>query len=68
MNRYTPQKGYTWNPLRGFPRNSPCPCGSDKKFKSCHRDLIQPICTNEEAQKLSVIIKAAEKGEEITIN
>ncbi|MCF8482148.1 MAG: SEC-C domain-containing protein [Rhodospirillum sp.] len=23
------------NPLRGFGRNDPCPCGSGKKFKKC---------------------------------
>jgi len=24
------------NPLLNLPRNEPCPCGSQKKFKKCH--------------------------------
>jgi hypothetical protein len=26
----------TRTPLRKIPRNSPCPCGSGRKFKQCH--------------------------------
>ncbi len=32
--------GYEWNPLRAFPRNLPCPCGSQKKFKVCCLDSM----------------------------
>ncbi len=30
-----PAKGYSPNPLVGLPRNMPCPCGSNVKFKKC---------------------------------
>ena len=33
---YRPQAGHAINPLRQFPRNSKCYCGSGTKFKKCH--------------------------------
>lgn len=30
-----PLPGHTWNPLLRLPRNMPCPCRSQKKFKVC---------------------------------
>ncbi len=30
-----PMPGFTANPLLKFPRNSPCPCRSLRKFKAC---------------------------------
>ncbi len=39
---YTPKAGYAWNPLRDFPRNEVCFCGSGKKFKKCHADRLRP--------------------------
>jgi len=68
MESQTLRNGMVLNPLKKYPRNSPCPCGSEKKFKSCHLDKIQLTCTPDQARKLEPIIKAAEKGEEITIN
>jgi len=32
---YKPAKGHTHNPIFKHPRNSPCFCGSGKKFKHC---------------------------------
>jgi preprotein translocase subunit SecA len=32
-NIFDPQNPDTWH---GTPRNSPCPCGSGKKYKHCH--------------------------------
>ncbi len=32
---YKPAEGMTHNPLRKFPRNHTCFCGSGKKFKHC---------------------------------
>ena len=40
---YKPKPGYTWNPFRKYPQNLPCYCGSGKKFKKCHRDVL-PVC------------------------
>lgn len=33
--------GYEWNPLKKYPRNTPCYCGSKIKFKHCHLNEIQ---------------------------
>lgn len=33
---YRPQKDEAFNPLRKYPRNSLCFCGSGIKFKKCH--------------------------------
>ena len=35
MNGQKPPKGSVRNPLLGMPRNRPCYCGADKKFKHC---------------------------------
>jgi hypothetical protein len=43
-----PAKGFMWNPIREFPRNDPCPCGSGKKFKKCHRLLMADIIPTQE--------------------
>ena len=44
--RPVPQKAKTYvkdkdDPFANCGPNDPCPCGSGKKFKKCHRDLIQ---------------------------
>lgn len=38
---YRADKGYGWNPLRGFPRNAPCWCGSKSKAKKCCLPFIK---------------------------
>jgi hypothetical protein len=38
----SPLPGMEWNPLKGLPRNRPCPCRSGKKFKACHLDKLPP--------------------------
>ena len=35
-------KELVWNPLKRFPRNSPCFCGSDKKAKKCCMPNLAP--------------------------
>lgn len=35
MPGYKLKPGYIWNPVKKFPRNKSCPCGSLKKFKIC---------------------------------
>jgi hypothetical protein len=32
--------GRVWNPLRGFPANCPCTCGSKIKFKKCCKEIL----------------------------
>lgn len=67
-NYITPKPGYQWNPLKKFPRNTLCPCGSKKKFKRCHIDLIAPAVTNAQAKKLKAVLVMAEKGYPIDIS
>lgn len=33
--QFRPKKGFVANPLRKYPRNDPCLCGSGKKWKRC---------------------------------
>jgi uncharacterized protein YecA (UPF0149 family) len=65
MPAYTPKNGLTWNPLRKFPRNSPCPCGSNKKFKSCHLHLVSETCSLKEAKDLQTIVDMAKHGKNV---
>ncbi|AFC22542.1 hypothetical protein phi1422_0022 [Bdellovibrio phage phi1422] len=37
---YALESGNQWNPLKAYPRNLPCPCGSGIKFKKCCVDKI----------------------------
>ncbi len=43
---WSPAENRVWNPLRDFPRNMPCFCGSTTKFKRCCmsklEDTIEP--------------------------
>jgi hypothetical protein len=39
---YAVKQGHVWNPIRSYPRNNPCPCGSGKKFKKCHYKDLPP--------------------------
>ena len=45
-----PAPGFTYNPLLKFPRNSPCPCRSGKKFKQCCLTRIPQIVKVEDAK------------------
>jgi hypothetical protein len=33
--QFRPKKGWVQNPLRGYPRNAACLCGSTAKWKQC---------------------------------
>lgn len=56
---YKPKMGNNWNPLKTFPRNLPCPCQSEKKFKTCHLDKLPPVVTQEQADEY---MRAMESG------
>ena len=59
--RYVLKPGHQWNPLKEYPRNLPCPCGSNKKFKKCHMHLTGHVCTDEQAEKLLPFVKKAKE-------
>lgn len=39
-----------WNPVKRYPRNAPCVCGSGKKFKKCC-EPHQPVAINNEGEQ-----------------
>jgi len=44
------------------PRNSPCPCGSNLKFKHCHGDgLKQAVCNRVANEKMVQLIREEQK-------
>lgn len=47
-----------WNPLTRYPRNAPCPCKSEKKFKQCHGgpNMLR-VVPKAEAEKLDRALK-----------
>lgn len=49
--------GYSWNPLLNFPRNSPCPCDSKKKFKNCHQSKLPKAIPTAMADEYKLIMK-----------
>ncbi len=55
---HSPAAGFVWNPMRSYPVNSPCLCGSGKKYKKCHRGQMAECVTPKEAKSISEKIKA----------
>src|SRR5579859_3237184 len=48
--------GHAWNPMRKFPRNNPCPCGSGLKFKKCCLSTMKPAITTSQAQQAEAFL------------
>lgn len=51
FRRFKSSKTHTWNPLLKIPRNSPCPCQSGRKFKTCCLTKLPTSVTKEVALK-----------------
>lgn len=60
-----PAPGFVWNPISDWPRNAPCVCGADKKFKSCHYGKVPLTCKEEDAVKLKKLVDAVRRGAKI---
>jgi hypothetical protein len=52
-----PLPGFTYNPLLKLPRNSPCPCRSDKKFKACCLSTLPQVVPTADAEKFAEAMK-----------
>lgn len=52
LGGFAPAEGRAWNPLRDYPRNLPCFCGSKKKFKKCCLAKMGDTVKAEDAAKL----------------
>lgn len=50
--RYYPKPGNAWNPLKAYPRNHDCFCGSELKAKKCCLPKVQEYCPAKTAQDL----------------
>ena len=53
-----------WSPLRKYPPNEPCICGSGKKFKKCCRDKTMKAVEKSLIPKLRETVKEAKKKRE----
>lgn len=59
---YGPKNGAAWNPLRSFPPNQKCFCGSQIKAKKCCLPK-QPQCVDEKiAKEITQLLKTFAKG------
>jgi hypothetical protein len=52
---WTPRPGTAWNPLRRFPRNNLCFCGSKKKAKACCLRKIAWAVSLETAKRVEAV-------------
>lgn len=52
-----PRPVYDWNPLRKYPRNRVCFCGSGKKFKNCHVWKLKQALPQEEAELMRELME-----------
>ena len=59
--------GYAWNPIRDWPRNAQCICGSGKKFKKCHAPKIPMVCKADEVKDLRLLVNLVKDGNEVKL-
>lgn len=65
---YGVPSGFAWNPLKQWPRNLTCFCGSKKKFKKCCMPRIRDLVTEKEAEELKILMHDfLEKQKELDI-
>jgi hypothetical protein len=68
---WIPRIGFAFNPLRDYPRNAPCWCGSGVKAKKCHLPTVPPTVEASKEEKLREFVSAVEErykaGEKIVI-
>lgn len=60
-----PVRGFIWNPLKSMPRNSPCPCGSGKKFKKCHLNVLPDVVPSKESLEETMLNEMKEKADKV---
>lgn len=57
---YSLRGGFMHNPLKGYPRNFRCWCGSNEKAKVCCLPDVSPVCSPKEAFANKYTVKFAE--------
>lgn len=59
---YCLKDGYVWNPLRGYPRNFTCFCGSGARFKHCCVDDIPKAVPQAQGIRLQKLLRHVHDG------
>jgi hypothetical protein len=62
-----PIPGYVFNPLKGYPRNEPCFCGSGLKAKKCCLNKLKDAVPAHTAERLEAFTKAAHERREARV-
>lgn len=62
---FMPQEGHVWNPMRDYPRNARCTCGSGKKWKVCCSSKVPETIPAERAKNLRALVAAAKAGADV---
>lgn len=60
---YIPKPDFAYNPLRDWPRNDNCFCGSLKKFKRCHLDKLEHAVPKAMITHLRLYVKRFVEGQ-----
>lgn len=60
---FIPQRGNDWNALQAYPRNAPCLCGSNIKFKKCCRDKLAKTLPVKDAAKAREFMRQVKEAE-----
>ena len=60
-----PNKGTVWNPLRNYPRNMACFCGSAKKAKACCLPKLSPTIAESRAKAAEHLVHLAKQGKSV---
>jgi hypothetical protein len=68
MGMRSPIGGYDWNPLRDYPRNNPCFCGSGVKAKRCCIPRLHPCVKQELADQLKKYVDYVKTGKGEPVN
>lgn len=64
---YKVKDGKRWNPLRSYPPNEPCFCGSDKKSKKCCLPKVPLTCDEKDYENLRKIIRHLDAGGKVRV-
>lgn len=49
-----PAEGKTWNPIKKYPVNHPCYCGSALKAKKCCLPYLNDVCSEQFAKEMKL--------------
>lgn len=56
--------GNKWNPLLKYPRNEPCYCGSNKKFKKCCLENTSLVIPDQDFESVAAAVNTVRDSKE----